>query len=210
MPELEPRRPPPFQDSNRSRSFAGIEQRLSPAAVVNTISRSPARSVAIEPVANVAVARLLLTVRGRFSGRPSAPTVYMIPVRSSHVTSSVMIVCGSTTEAGSAFDRRTSRSIGAGNGIPPPQVSRGGLFGIDENVDRGIPKVVREVRNAERRLRPLGLCGKECNTARHCADTVSGAVTARVYFQQDAGANYDPATQLDPVTGYPETPCSKS
>jgi len=41
-------------------------------------------------------------------------------------------------------------------------------------------------------------------TAGHCADTAEGAVTARVYFQQDAGANYDPATQLDPVTGYPE------
>ena len=42
-------------------------------------------------------------------------------------------------------------------------------------------------------------------TAGHCADTAEGAVTARVYFQQDAGAHYDPATQLDPVTGYPET-----
>jgi hypothetical protein len=42
-------------------------------------------------------------------------------------------------------------------------------------------------------------------TAGHCADTVGGAVTARIYFQQDAGANYDPATQLDPVSGYPET-----
>src|SRR5215207_2901819 len=42
-------------------------------------------------------------------------------------------------------------------------------------------------------------------TAGHCADTEDGAVTARVYFQQDAGANYDPATELDPVTGYPET-----
>ena len=41
-------------------------------------------------------------------------------------------------------------------------------------------------------------------TAGHCADTVSGAVTARVYFQQDAGVNYDPATQVDPVSGYPE------
>ena len=41
-------------------------------------------------------------------------------------------------------------------------------------------------------------------TAGHCADTVSGAVTARVYFQQDAGANYDPATEVDPMTGYPE------
>ena len=41
-------------------------------------------------------------------------------------------------------------------------------------------------------------------TAGHCADTVSGAVTARVYFQQDAGVNYDPTTQVDPVTGYPE------
>jgi hypothetical protein len=42
-------------------------------------------------------------------------------------------------------------------------------------------------------------------TAGHCADTVGGAVTARVYFQQDAGAHYDPATQFDPVSGYPET-----
>lgn len=42
-------------------------------------------------------------------------------------------------------------------------------------------------------------------TAGHCADTGEGAVTARVYFQQDAGANYDPATGVDPVSGYPET-----
>jgi hypothetical protein len=41
-------------------------------------------------------------------------------------------------------------------------------------------------------------------TAGHCADTVGGAVTARVYFQQDAGANYDPVTEIDPVSGYPE------
>ncbi len=41
-------------------------------------------------------------------------------------------------------------------------------------------------------------------TAGHCADTAGGAVSARVYFQQDAGAHYDPATQLDPITGYPE------
>ena len=38
--------------------------------------------------------------------------------------------------------------------------------------------------------------------AGHCTD---GATTARVYFQQDAGANYDPATEFDPVSGYPET-----
>ena len=42
-------------------------------------------------------------------------------------------------------------------------------------------------------------------TAGHCADTAEGAASARVYFQQDAGAHYDPVTQLDPVTGYPET-----
>lgn len=41
-------------------------------------------------------------------------------------------------------------------------------------------------------------------TAGHCADTVGGAASARVYFQQDAGVNYDPATGVDPVTGYPE------
>jgi Trypsin len=42
-------------------------------------------------------------------------------------------------------------------------------------------------------------------TAGHCADTAGGAVTARVYFQQDAGAHFDPVTQVDPITGYPET-----
>ena len=39
-------------------------------------------------------------------------------------------------------------------------------------------------------------------TAGHCTD---GAATARVYFQQDAGFNYDPETEMDPITGYPET-----
>lgn len=42
-------------------------------------------------------------------------------------------------------------------------------------------------------------------TAGHCTDASTGAVSARVYFQQDAGANFDPATGLDPVSGYPET-----
>ena len=41
-------------------------------------------------------------------------------------------------------------------------------------------------------------------TAGHCADTVGGATTARIWFQQNAGANYNPATQHDPVTGYPD------
>lgn len=41
-------------------------------------------------------------------------------------------------------------------------------------------------------------------TAGHCADTAEGAASARVYFQQDAGANYDPVTQIDLVTGYPD------
>jgi len=43
-------------------------------------------------------------------------------------------------------------------------------------------------------------------TAGHCTDAGDGEVlaSARVYFQQDAGAHYDPATELDPVSGYPE------
>jgi len=44
-------------------------------------------------------------------------------------------------------------------------------------------------------------------TAGHCADTAEGAASARIYFQQDAGAHFDPnplpeGTE-DPVTGYP-------
>lgn len=38
-------------------------------------------------------------------------------------------------------------------------------------------------------------------TAGHCT---AGVGSARVYFQQDAGANFDPATEIDPITGYPE------
>jgi hypothetical protein len=41
-------------------------------------------------------------------------------------------------------------------------------------------------------------------TAGHCTDESTGATTARVYFQQDAGANYDAETEIDPTTGYPE------
>jgi hypothetical protein len=42
-------------------------------------------------------------------------------------------------------------------------------------------------------------------TAGHCADLGEGAVSARVYFEQNAGANYDPELGIDPVSGYPET-----
>ena len=48
-------------------------------------------------------------------------------------------------------------------------------------------------------------------TAGHC---IEGAASARVYFQQGAGANFDPVTEIDPITGYPETcltqPCTTS
>lgn len=39
-------------------------------------------------------------------------------------------------------------------------------------------------------------------TAGHCTQDVETAV---VYFQQDAGVNYDPETEVDPVTGYPDS-----
>ncbi len=42
-------------------------------------------------------------------------------------------------------------------------------------------------------------------TAGHCTDAAEGAVTARAWFQQDAGANYDPALGYDPVTGYADS-----
>jgi hypothetical protein len=38
-------------------------------------------------------------------------------------------------------------------------------------------------------------------TAGHCADTAEGAASARVYFQQDAGAHFNGVE--DPFTGYP-------
>jgi hypothetical protein len=47
-------------------------------------------------------------------------------------------------------------------------------------------------------------------TAGHCTDSTgeagpgTGAHTARIYFQQDAGAHYDPVTQHDSVSGYPD------
>jgi hypothetical protein len=43
-------------------------------------------------------------------------------------------------------------------------------------------------------------------TAGHCTDNAAGGVeaSARIWFQQDAGAHYDLVTQHDPVTGYPD------
>ena len=43
-------------------------------------------------------------------------------------------------------------------------------------------------------------------TAGHCTDNGAGGVedSARIWFQQGAGTHYDPATQHDPVTGYPD------
>jgi secreted trypsin-like serine protease len=42
-------------------------------------------------------------------------------------------------------------------------------------------------------------------TAGHCTDATTKAVSARIYFQQDAGLHFNPVTQVDPITGYPET-----
>lgn len=47
-------------------------------------------------------------------------------------------------------------------------------------------------------------------TAGHCTAEETGAAGARVYFQQDAGANYDPEQDLDPVSGYPESCAEKT
>ncbi len=54
-------------------------------------------------------------------------------------------------------------------------------------------------------------------TAGHCTDQdfledsdgdgvpeLHSVASARIYFQQGAGANYDPATQHDPISGYPD------
>ena len=44
-------------------------------------------------------------------------------------------------------------------------------------------------------------------TAGHCTDDGEGGVnaTARVWFLQDVGSHYDPVTQQDPTTGYPDS-----
>ncbi|PKN97123.1 MAG: hypothetical protein CVU42_17260 [Chloroflexi bacterium HGW-Chloroflexi-4] len=42
-------------------------------------------------------------------------------------------------------------------------------------------------------------------TAGHCADVGEGAASARVWFQENAGGNYDPALGYDPITGYADS-----
>jgi Trypsin len=78
---------------------------------------------------------------------------------------------------------------------------------VDDNIHPYVGLVVFYDENGEFIWRCTGtlISDQTLLTAGHCADPVGGAVTARVYFQQDAGANYDPATQVDPITGYPET-----
>src|SRR5215208_8293644 len=77
---------------------------------------------------------------------------------------------------------------------------------VDDNVHPYVGLVVFYDENGEFLWRCTGtlISDQTLLTAGHCADTEGGAVTARVYFQQDAGANYDPETEIDPVTGYPE------
>jgi hypothetical protein len=41
-------------------------------------------------------------------------------------------------------------------------------------------------------------------TAGHCTDATTGATTAVVWFQQDAGADYDPVTGEPASSGYPD------
>src|SRR4029079_14409666 len=48
----------------------------------------------------------------------------------------------------------------------------------------------------------LGRCSGSLldpHTSRPAGDCVPGATRAIIYFQQDAGVHYDPATELDPV-----------
>ena len=42
-------------------------------------------------------------------------------------------------------------------------------------------------------------------TAGHCTDATTGATHARLWFQQDAGADYDPVTDTPAKSGYPGT-----
>jgi trypsin len=42
-------------------------------------------------------------------------------------------------------------------------------------------------------------------TAGHCTDASTGATHARLWFQQDAGADFDPVTGTPAKSGYPET-----
>ena len=42
-------------------------------------------------------------------------------------------------------------------------------------------------------------------TAGHCTDATTGATHARLWFQQDAGADYDPVTDTPAKSGYPVT-----
>ncbi|HYG99995.1 MAG TPA: trypsin-like serine protease, partial [Terriglobales bacterium] len=38
-------------------------------------------------------------------------------------------------------------------------------------------------------------------TAGHCTDDELNLSYARIYFQQEVGANFDPVTEIDPTTG---------
>jgi hypothetical protein len=42
-------------------------------------------------------------------------------------------------------------------------------------------------------------------TAGHCTDAATGATQAKLWFQQDAGADFDPVTGTPAASGYPET-----
>lgn len=74
---------------------------------------------------------------------------------------------------------------------------------VDDNVHTYVGLVVFYDANGDFSHRCSGslISPTKFLTAGHCTD---GATSARVYFTQDAGANYNPALGIDPVSGYPE------
>lgn len=90
-------------------------------------------------------------------------------------------------------------------GVPPAHAITGSY--VEDHVHTYVGLAVFYDENGEFSHRCSGslISPRIFLTAGHCTDDAENLSSARIYFHQHAGANFDPATQLDPVTGYPET-----
>ncbi len=74
----------------------------------------------------------------------------------------------------------------------------------DDNVHTWVGLIVFYDANGEFSHRCSGslISSTKFLTAGHCT---AGVNSARIWFAQDAGVHFDPATEFDPVSGYPDT-----
>ncbi len=112
-------------------------------------------------------------------------------MRGSHLLLLAPVLCGACSDA----------PTGTTDAPRPSFITR---HFDDDNVHTWVGLIVFYDANGEFSHRCSGslISSTKFLTAGHCTTDVN---SARIWFAQDAGMHFDPATEFDPVSGYPDT-----